>query len=548
MRGPTVKVMSSLSDKSLQGSYSDSSSATFDFGVGKELLYNISMISDIVSQEYLKANFSMKSLETRIQTASLEITDLEQDLNIQLDKLKSLQDLKSQVRGLIDCAALLDNYGSEINDDIVFSKMIDLLSQFTYEKSTFGLHYILYNSLSPSVMNRVSLWEPLNTTFPTFSWWNKMKKMKGGDDSVYFNEIDILLRYKCEDTCSSKVMRAITSKWNARDPNSLILMIDDLRNVLTETKLSLILEDIVLPKLTTTVDNWDPTRDEIPIHMWLHPWLPYLNVKLTSLFPEIRRKLSRVLTDWKATDLSAYQIIRPWFGVFDRDSMDNFLTRAIVPKLLEYVKATYSVSIVHIESVLIWYDALPRMHFLALLYGEFFPRWFNALLPSLKEQDYVAAGKIYVQLRTKFKNSLLREDLLYQCFEVAIDMIKQSFMTRSTDGLDALPQTSYQQTLHHLDVEKTKISKFNSLKKQVFAENSSFKNVIEAFAENHGVTFIPKSGRFVDGKQIWLFGSIPMYIEHDVAFTSKLNTDSNSTEWYPVTLEDLLTMMMNSTS
>ena len=37
-----------------------------------------------------------------------------------------------------------------------------------------------------------------------------------------------------------------------------------------------ILDHIVMPKLTTVVDTWDPFRESMPIHAWLHPWLSLL--------------------------------------------------------------------------------------------------------------------------------------------------------------------------------------------------------------------------------------------------------------------------------
>ena len=29
------------------------------------------------------------------------------------------------------------------------------------------------------------------------------------------------------------------------------------------------------------VDNWDPTTDTMPIHSWIHPWLPIMSESCT---------------------------------------------------------------------------------------------------------------------------------------------------------------------------------------------------------------------------------------------------------------------------
>lgn len=38
-----------------------------------------------------------------------------------------------------------------------------------------------------------------------------------------------------------------------------------------------ILENMILPKIQSEVEQWDPLTDLLPIHLWIHPWLPYLS-------------------------------------------------------------------------------------------------------------------------------------------------------------------------------------------------------------------------------------------------------------------------------
>ena len=37
-----------------------------------------------------------------------------------------------------------------------------------------------------------------------------------------------------------------------------------------------ILDHMLMGKLPTTIDTWDPHRETMPIHACLHPWLPLL--------------------------------------------------------------------------------------------------------------------------------------------------------------------------------------------------------------------------------------------------------------------------------
>jgi tuftelin-interacting protein 11 len=63
----------------------------------------------------------------------------------------------------------------------------------------------------------------------------------------------------------------------------------------------------------------------------------------------------------------------------------------------------------------------------------------------------------------------------------------------------------------------------------------SFKDVVEAYAAESGVTFMPRPGRVHEGKQIWVFGKSNCYLDQDVVFAS-----AGDGTWRPMGLEDLL--------
>ncbi len=50
-----------------------------------------------------------------------------------------------------------------------------------------------------------------------------------------------------------------------------------------------------MPKLTTTIDTWDPHRGTMSIYGWLHPWLPLLGQHMEPLYPTIHYKLGNTL-------------------------------------------------------------------------------------------------------------------------------------------------------------------------------------------------------------------------------------------------------------
>lgn len=56
-----------------------------------------------------------------------------------------------------------------------------------------------------------------------------------------------------------------------------------------------ILGMLVMPRLRTAVTQWEPRQETVPIHAWLHPWLPFLGPALEELYPVIRHKLGVAL-------------------------------------------------------------------------------------------------------------------------------------------------------------------------------------------------------------------------------------------------------------
>ena len=67
-----------------------------------------------------------------------------------------------------------------------------------------------------------------------------------------------------------------SNKWSVRECDALLEVLEVWMPVLPSWILSNILEQLVFPKLQHEVESWNPLTDTIPIHAWLHPWLPLM--------------------------------------------------------------------------------------------------------------------------------------------------------------------------------------------------------------------------------------------------------------------------------
>lgn len=64
--------------------------------------------------------------------------------------------------------------------------------------------------------------------------------------------------------------------WNVRDCDPVIDLVEVWIPVLPSWILENIQDQLILPRLMQEVENWNPLTDTMPIHAWLHPWLPLM--------------------------------------------------------------------------------------------------------------------------------------------------------------------------------------------------------------------------------------------------------------------------------
>ncbi len=161
------------------------------------------------------------------------------------------------------------------------------------------------------------------------------------------------------------------TKWSARDCESLIEILEVWLPVLPTWIMGNVLEQLVLPKLQQEVEDWNPLTDTMPIHGWLHPWLPLMGNSIILLFVDhpnrteilnsidrinpmsrlltttktlpgerlepvyapIRHKLANALKNWHPSDPSAKMILQPWQKVFKAGHLEAFVSKNILPKV-----------------------------------------------------------------------------------------------------------------------------------------------------------------------------------------------------------------------
>ncbi|GJV52705.1 septin and tuftelin-interacting protein 1 homolog 1 [Tanacetum coccineum] len=313
---------------------------------------------------------------------------------------------------------------------------------------------------------------------------------------------------------------SITNTWQSKDPEPLLQFLNSWEDIIPHSALQTFLDHVVMPKLSDAVDSWDPCRDIIPIHVWIHPWLILLGQKLEVLYHTIRAKLGRVLHAWHPGDASAYTMLSPWKAVFDGRSWEQMMVTYIVPKLLvamqEFEINPANQRLDEFYWVKTWVNLIPVHHMIHIM-----DVWKN-LIP----------------------NELLSNEHVRCQLKVGLEMINEA-----VEGLEVVQpgmreNLSYMKARNHGQCEAEKKAT-DALKVQQEGSASfdtsqmndmSLKEVIEVYAQENNLLFKPKQGRMQDGYQVYGFGNLSIFID---VLNQKLFAQTE-VGWSSVTLAQLV--------
>lgn len=351
-------------------------------------------------------------------------------------------------------------------------------------------------------------------------------------------------------------------------------------SVVSDKGLSDVITMVVLPKLTHTLSLWGTPSGEgsergRPGH-WLVPWWPYLeSYAKTSLIPGLSRKLGQMAEGWSAERSGNFHdVIEPCLSILGAKVRVSLLSRfasRLAAQLRTHVKVNPADQQLNVlEKILTCAKVFPSVHMAALLKGEFFPMWKQALYQWIRTSDSGANSDLvrWYEGWKKFLCSYLGSDdaLILDEFSDALDLMHQGRSLPETDFHQTwepvvMQASSYSAMLEMLKAhlpptpEPIKTSSSNGTVNGSRADGGepggsssysasfsgsehmmhSFKDVVDAFAQRNGEPFLLKHGRFLDGKQLYSFSGVTVYLDLDVVHHEVAKGD-----WRPVGLEDLL--------
>ena len=191
-----------------------------------------------------------------------------------------------------------------------------------------------------------------------------------------------------------QIRSTITNHWDVYDPNPLIATVEAWQSILPPFVLANVIDQLVVQRLTQAVAAWKPqsthkrSRHVQPPHVWLFPWLQYLDEQHTDpkspsgLLADVKRKFKVVLSTW---DLACGipPGLHNWRSVLHSE-LTSVLIRYLLPRLALHLGENLVIDpsdqdLSSLEQALQWTAFFPASTFAQLLATEFFPKWHSTL-------------------------------------------------------------------------------------------------------------------------------------------------------------------------
>lgn len=347
-------------------------------------------------------------------------------------------------------------------------------------------------------------------------------------------------------------IRTMVSRWSVRDPVALLEVLEVWLPLLPSWMQSNVLEQLILPKLQNEVDSWNPLTDTVPIHAWLHPWLPLMADRLEPLYAPIRHKLANALKNWHPSDPSAKLILQPWMGVFRPGHMEAFLIKNIVPKLaLCLQEFVINPHMQHLDAwtwVMMWMDVIPMPHVVSLLEKYFFSKWLQVLCTWLNSSpNYDEVTKWYMGWKAMFPEKLLASPIIKEQFSRALDIMNRAvsghYQPGARENIAYLTHTERSRafeappTVRDLGVadrEMVPPVRNVAATASLMAGKISFREMLENKAAENQILFMPVPNKTYEAKQVYKFGNVQIYIDRNVVFMME------NFLWLPVSINTLV--------
>ena len=236
--------------------------------------------------------------------------------------------------------------------------------------------------------------------------------------------------------------------WSPREPELCIRLMESCRTVLQPAYADSLIAEVVLPRLRSEIEVWDPRLDPVSPHLWLHPWLPLLGSQMTMLWAPIRFKISSCLERWDCLDTSAHDFLQPWQNVFDPSNWDP-----LIEKVLSKIEKSIAETPVEpggqdlqpLRSLFAWMDLAPAVNISRVLESAFFPQWHAVLRRWLRDTkcEFSEVLQWYQGWKALFPKELRNQERIQKHFASGLEARCGKMASKASIALRDLDHLSH---------------------------------------------------------------------------------------------------------
>ena len=509
-----------------------------------ELQHNIKVLVDVAHDDLRQRTKQLHAERDKVEHLTIE----KEKVTRQMQGQRTHSDRLREILGILDeCRNRMDS--NELELPQFMQIFIHLQTKFFDEYRLYGLANLAIAIAFPMIEKHLAAWDvlaaPLEPVHMFKSWRtlledgnarnNIFEESSGGTENM------TLYEQLCWNVLLPKFRSVVTSAWNPRQFEPVLTFVEGWSTMLPKWIYDNVVQQLLFPRLQAEVELWNPREDTVPIHAWLHPWLPVLDKRLDALYPQIRYKLGYCLQAWHPSDSSARAMLLPWKTVFSASDMAAFIARFISPKLTlcmrELVLNPANQIMTNWNHVFAWRELMPTSDLVQILEQQFFPKFFTVLCEWLSAPDanFVEVSQWYSYWRGMFDKDLLSNVAIKTHLKRALDL-----MNRAVLGPDA-PPVDDARTFSPAPVTTPAgpvLSSAADGRFSAFASDKSIdlKHLVQKLADENNILYLPKPGRTAEGKTLYNFGKALIYIEREVLYAR----DKSTGFYIPVSLDDLL--------
>ena len=419
-------------------------------------------VAQLAMRDVKRFGDEFKALQQQREYVELEKTRLKEDLEAQEQKFAKGRELLNAIENI---SKSISDEGREalsaLNDSILRLQETVTLDDLV----AFNVDEAIVSILQPLLKQIMVDWDPLTEASPeglvTFlKSWKKVLRIHSQHEQEEIIEAESGLFHSHKKLSSFKTKRLIyrstpyesliyhvllpkvrsriNNHWTPYDPQPVITFMEMWEPLLPGFINNLLLEQVVIPKLRSAIDHWNPRRTRDNVHLWIFPWLPFLGPHMDDLIRSVQHKFKIVLEHWKIED-GLISGLDEWKGLFGKGVLEDLLLQYILPELSRELRENFIIDPSDQDPEVLYRVMAWRKYFRAstwgqLLESEFFSKWLTTLYYWLTSEnvDLEEVGQWYEWWKHDgLEKDVLEMDGVRRGFKVGLDL-----MSKAADYVD----------------------------------------------------------------------------------------------------------------